>query len=155
MLLNWNYDTGCGRSRNLTAAWRQWGVSHVPIQVERQGGRGRCLSRNRNDISFHVMRHHIRNQSGVFWLRGPAGCCQCSSWGLFFSSWAISVSAGIIYNLQHAIISIRNCFSLSYISQQCTERDAYYRMSFLWSFLSPWLFVVRVGTTVVFLCEIS
>jgi len=50
MLRNWNYDTGCGRSRNLTAAWRQWGVSQVPIQVERQGGRGRCLSRNRNDI---------------------------------------------------------------------------------------------------------
>jgi hypothetical protein len=57
MLRNWSYGTGCGRSRNLTAAWRQWGVSQVTIEVKRQGGRGRCLSQNRNDMLYRETSH--------------------------------------------------------------------------------------------------
>jgi len=177
MLRNWNYDTGCGRSRNLTAAWHQWGVSQVPIQVERQGGRGRCLSRNHNDISCRETSHPqsvwsvltsrpcrflpmfpVRSQNDEVWLeRGNKVSMmlglESHAWVLIFSSWAISVNAGKIYSLQQAIISILKYFSLSYVSKQCTERDPFYGTSFICSFLSPWLFVVRVRTTVVFLCE--
>jgi hypothetical protein len=161
MLRNWNYDTGCGRSRNLTAAWRQWGVSQVPIQVERQGGRGRCLSRNRNDILCRETSHPqsvwsvltsrpcrllsmfpVCSQNDEVWLQRENKVSmmlglESHARGLFFSSWAIPVIAGTKYSLQQAIISVRNCFSLSYVSQQYTEGDTIYRISFIWSFMSP------------------
>jgi len=145
MLRNWNYDTGCGRSRNLTAAWRQWGVSQVPIQVERQGGRGRCLSQNHNDISCRETSRPqpvwsvLTSRPCRFLPMFPA-CSQndevwperenkasmmlgleSHAWGLFFPSWAIAVNVGIICSLQQAIISIRNYFSFSYVCQKCRE----------------------------------
>lgn len=158
MLRYWNYDTDCCRSRNLTAAWLRWGVSQVPIEVERQGGRGRRLSRNRNDILCRETSH----SKSVWSLLTSSRCMflpmfpvriqniktclerenrvstmpglESYAWGLFFCSWVISVNAGITYSLQQAIISIRNCFILSYVIRQCTERDSFYRMSLIWSF---------------------